>query len=75
MTELTRLFDMIRNADSTLLVERECDCEERWIWVGRVTTWADGWRTFTAKQPSPEACVADLVLQLADWFSREAVAT
>lgn len=66
MTELTRLFDMMRGeerADFWVRVERDG-------WHARVSLVNDGWRMFFTVQPTPEACIADLVVQLAEWQSK-----
>lgn len=64
MTELTRLFDMIRDKEMAavwLHVEREG-------WEAKVSFQENGWRVFFAEcEPTPEAAVADVALQLAEY--------
>lgn len=71
MTELTRLLDLLRDKPRAYFWLRMEDGGQGWLATATFT--ADGWQVFSASgKPTPEAAVADLVLQLADWESKRA---
>lgn len=67
MTELTRLFDMMRALDASLFL---CPREDGMWFSQAVISPVAHATSFAAIEPSPEAAVADLVLQLGEWQSK-----
>lgn len=69
MTELTRLLDLLRDKSHPYFWLRAEDDLQGWHATATFT--AGGWQVFSAGgKPTPEAAVADFVLQLADWESK-----
>ena len=71
MTELTRLLDQIRDVGPCILrIEKEI-VGSKCVWTGAV--WVTGGvptKIFGTNQQTPDAVVAELVLQVGDWLSK-----